>query len=58
MESITIPVVALSNIPAVEVVLGVVVVTEIVGWVDEGASHYPYPIKIYLMKINISDLYY
>ena len=47
METITIPVVALSDIPAVEVVLGVVVVAEVVGGGNEGAPHYSYPIKIY-----------
>lgn len=49
MKTITIPVVSLSDVPAVEVVLGVVVVPKVVGRVDESASHLSYPIKIYLM---------
>lgn len=39
MKSIPIPVVSLTHISAVEIVLGIVVMAEIVGGIDEGASH-------------------
>lgn len=39
MESITIPVVTLIDIAAVEIVLCVVVVTEVIGGIDESTPH-------------------
>lgn len=39
MKSIPIPVVSLTHISAIEIVLGIVVMAEIVGGIDEGASH-------------------
>jgi hypothetical protein len=39
MESITIPVVALIDIAAVEIVLCVVVMTEVIGGIDESTPH-------------------
>ena len=39
MKSIPVPVVSLTHISAIEIVLGIVVMAEIVGGIDEGASH-------------------
>lgn len=51
METISIPVVSLCNVPAIEVVLCVVVVAKVIGWVNEGAPDHSYLIKIYLSDI-------
>lgn len=39
VESISIPVVSLSDIATIEIVLCVVVMTKVVGWIDERTSH-------------------
>lgn len=39
METISIPVVSLSNISTIEIVLCVVVMTKVIGWIDERISH-------------------
>lgn len=49
METIAIPIVALVHVSTVEVVLGVVVVPEVVGRVDEVGADHAYLIKIYLI---------
>lgn len=39
MESISIPVIALSDISAVEIVLNIVVMPKVIGGIDEGSPH-------------------
>lgn len=47
VESISIPVVTLVNISAVVIVLHIVVMTEVIGGINECTSHPVYLIKIY-----------
>lgn len=42
MKSITIPVVALIDIATIEIVLCIVVVTKVIGGIDESTPHYLY----------------
>lgn len=53
VEAIARPVVALSHVPGVEVVLGVVVMTKIVGGIDKGSQH-AYLNKNYITGLNLS----
>lgn len=58
MKSISIPIVSLIHISAVEVVLNIVVISEIVCWVDESISHLLlYLIKIYLLYISFFGVF-
>ena len=57
MQAVAWPIVTLSNVSRVEVVLNVVVMTEIVGWVDKRSGHvlvskynYTISIKIYAFQ--------
>lgn len=39
VETISIPVVSLSDIATIEIVLGIVVMTKVIGWIDKRTSH-------------------
>lgn len=39
MQSIAAPIIALGDIAAVEIEIGVVMITKVIGWVDVAASH-------------------